>query len=503
MKYFKTFKIFEANEPVKDQSKEEEVKDASKDVPSADAKKDAPSTTINVVFKNTFNYDQIKINDSFNKTIDEALAQLEEFMKNENKDNILEVIYVNATGIASWVPTKYKGGNNQLAKDRGTSVVVEVKKRLKQYFDNKGIKAIKFVDSEIEGKVDEVKSKEIFVKFIEENYKSDVKKLITDLNAKGLIEIDLVKESKEKYSVKTVNQLKASKPDEVITLKVEAKNAQQIYDLMVKSPLYIRGTSKIGNIESLYRDASQLANVEIVINDPDLRNTDKEKPKEEKPKETANLKSISFNKDTAVPDAAGEEAIKLLIEYLNNVKPDDVESLIVIGHAEADDELNKKVFDANIKAVLKGKSGNDTVMTEAELANLRFILSMARCKTIFSRIKDLTNFANILNSKKFWMLPAGTIYGDKLQNQRIVQLVVIKTNGNQINTEEKAVPFGPAFKGSSVVVNVNKLMTDIGYSFSKIIPKLIGIQSYGTPVPSHLELAASPEKLANFKKEYM
>lgn len=486
MLYFKSFKLFEADE------KEGEKK------PSETS--DAPSTQINVVFKNTFNYDMIKINESFNKTMDDAIKQLDEFMKNENKDNRIDVIQVNATGVASWVPTKYKGGNEQLSKDRGTSIVAEVKKRLKQYFENKGIKEITFIDSEIAGVVDVNKSKEVFSKFIQDTYKSDPKKLVNDLKAAGLSEVNLVKEPKDKYDVKTVNQLKANKPDEVVTLKLEDANAQQIYDLMVKSPLYIKGTSKLGKIESLYRDASQLAKVEILINDPGSK---KEKPPEEPKTESINLRSVTFNKDTEDADAAGLEAIKILQDYLTKTSPDTIESLVFIGHAEADDELNKKVFDPKNDSLLKGKSGNNTIMSEAQLADLRFVLSIARCKAVYKAVAEMENFKKLLEAKKFWMLPVGTVYGDKLQNQRIVQIVSISTNGNQINTEKEAVPFGDKFKGSPVVAATNKNLKDLGYNFSKIIPNLIGIASYGKDVPRHLDLAKSTEALAKFKKEYV
>lgn len=486
MQYFKTFHMFEADETVK----------TAEEKPATVA-----STTINVVFKNTFNYDMIKINDSFNKTMDDAIKQLDEFMKNENKDNVIEVIQINATGIASWVPTKYKGGNVQLSKDRGESVVAEVKKRLIQYFENKGIKNIKFVDSEINGVVDYNKSKEIFTKFISDNYKSNVNKLITDLKTVGLTEISLVKEPKEKYDVRTVNQLQSKKPDEVITLKVEEKNAQQIYDLLAKTPLYVKGTAKIGKIESLYRETSQLAKVEILINDPKNR---KEIPPEEKVEENIDLKSVSFNKDTEVADAPGEEAIKKLIDYLNKTSADKISSLIIIGHAEADDELEgkPKVFNPKNDKLLKGKSGNDTIMSEAELANLRFVLSIARCKTVYKAIQNNENFKKLVDSKKFWMLPAGTVFGDKLANQRIVQIVVLSTDGKAINTE-KSVDYGTEFRTSPVLAAVNKNILDLGYNSGKLIPQVIGITSYGKDVPSHLELAKSPEKLAAFKKEYV
>lgn len=503
MQFFKNFKIFEADE-----------KPVEKPADPAPVKKEeganAPAFKESFTFRNTFTYNKIAVNESFEKTMQEAIAKLDEFMKNENKDNIVEVVQINANGYASWVPTKYGSkvysikNNQTLANDRGTSIANEVKKRVQKYFADKGIKDINFKASEIKGTVDYKNSKEVFAKFIKDNY--DAKSIITELQKHGAQTMTLVKDvtkvdKPEQYL--NVNQYAEKFPDNVIKLKVEEKNGQAIYDALLKTPIYVLSTSHLGagnnSIETAYRNSTQYAVVEIGVNDPT-----RDIPREEEKPAPANLKKILFEKDTDKPTADGTAAIKALVEYLQNTKIDNIQHLILIGHAEADDELGKKTFDPKNEKYLKGKDGKDTIMTEAELADLRFLLSVARCKAVYRAIANLESTKKLLEKKGLWLLPAGTYFGNKLtkpDDQRQCQVVVLTKQG-EINTEP-AIPYGNDFKTSAILKEINDNIRNLGFNFSKFVPKVLNATDYGSPVPNHLETAKDPTALAHWKSQFV
>lgn len=517
MQYFKPFKIFEADVPNPPEEKKEDVKtDTTKSTTDKPAAAEAPSYRAEVVFKNTFNYNKVEVNDSFEKTMTDAIAKLDEFMKNENKDNVVEVVQINATGSASWVPTTYKSNkydikNNQtLALDRAKSIADEVRKRIEKYFKDKGITDIQYKNSEIKGNVDYKGSQETFAKFIKEKY--NAKTLIEELKKKGAATIKLIKDVSKVQDASqylNVNQYAEKNPDNVKTVTVDDAHGQEIYDDMQKSPLYVLYTARLGSdkgknesIETAYRDSTQYAKVEIVVNDPS-------ELKEEKPPAPtdAGIKSITFDKDVDKVDANGTAAIKLLTDYLSKLDVNTVKSFILIGHSEADDELNKITFNPNNESHLKDKAGKETIMSEKQLADLRFILSIARCKTVYRAIQNIENVKKLIAKKAFWMLPAGTIFGEKLvssgstaEKQRIVQVVVL-TDKQEINTEASAVPYGTDFK-SPVLTQINNNIKLLGYSFSKLVPQLLGANTFGVEVPAHLDLAKDENALAHFHNQY-
>lgn len=503
MQYFKNFKIFEADEkpaePVKEPAKE----------PAKEEATNAPAFKESFTFRNTFQYNKIAVNESFEKTMQEAIEKLDEFMKTENKDNIVEVVQINANGYASWVPTKYGSkvysikNNQTLANDRGTSIANEVKKRIQKYFADKGIKDINFKASEIKGAIDYKNSKEVFYKFIKDNY--DAKSIITELQKHGAQTMTLVKDvdkvqNPEQYL--NVNQYAEKFPDNVMKLKVEEKNGQAIYDALLKTPIYVLSTSHLGagnnSIETAYRNSTQYAVVEIGVNDPN-----KIKPMEEEKPTPVNLKKILFEKDVDKPTSEGEAAIKALVEYLQNTKLEDIQHLILIGHAEADDELGKKKFDPKNKKYLKGKDGKDTIMTESELADLRFLLSVARCKTVYRAIAGLESTKKLVEKKIVWLLPAGTCFGDRLKpdDQRQCQVVIL-TKNSEVNTEP-ALPYGKDFKSSPLLKEINQNVRDLGINFTKFVPKVLNSADFGSPVPNHLEMAKNPTALASWKSDFV
>lgn len=483
MQYFKSFKIFEAN----------------------DTNSPPPSYEETFTFRNTFNYNKTAVNESFEKTMQEAITKLDTFMKNENKDNRVDVVQINANGFASWVPTKYKGTtyaikNNQvLAEDRAKSIADEVKKRIQKYFTDKGIKDIKYSNSEIKGSIDYKNSKELFSKFIKEKFKADT--LIAELKKQGIKSMKFVKDAskvEKPESWMNVNQYASQYADNTITVNVEDKNAQQIYDALINTPIYVLGTSHLNGVETMYRDNTQYATVEILINEPSERPKEEPETKEELP----TLKSIQFEKDVDTPTADGENSIKILIDYLNKTPIENIKNLILIGHAEGDDELGKKVFDVKNEAPLKDKANKETNMSEKELANLRFVLSIARCKKVYRAIQNLKIVPELIKKKAIWLLPAGTVFGDVLPEQKVVQVVVITSKDNVINTEP-SVNFGNDFKGSPILAKINQNVSALGYNFSKFIPKVLGEKTFADPVPEHLKLAKDPVALQNWTNQFV
>lgn len=507
MKYFK---LFEADETVQKPVTETTTKEPEKKTDDGEL----PSTTISVTFVNTFEYNLVKPNESFQKSMNDARNQLDEFMKNENKDGKVDVVQINASGYASWVPTKYKSNdyevknNNVLAKDRAESIAGEVKKEIEKYFKDKNIPNIQYKKSELKGTTDYETSKKVFREFLEKYFKANPKNLVTELLKTNLNNVTLIKEPKADNKLYdgfiTTTEYGAKHPNDVVKLTVEEKNAQQIYDLMMKSPIFVRGTYDLksgdNKIKDWYRQRTQYAKVDIIINDPE-----KTKPKEE-PKQDPiknELESITFDKDVDTIDANGEKAMKKLIDFLNSFDMNRVQHLILIGHAEADDELDKVVFDPNNKEPLKNpKTGKVTNMSEAELADLRFVLSIARLKKVYQGIKDLKGTKQLYAGKKFWIFPAGTYFGEKLKDhQRIVQIVVLTTDGQELNTEINAVPFGKSFESSPVLSSLNAYIKQLGYNINKLIVKYLGPSSIEVPVPNHIEMAKDPNKLANFRRD--
>lgn len=521
MIFFKNYKLFEADES-KPEQKPEDKKEGQE---GQEGQTTAPTFNKTFTFKNTFNYNKIDINDSFEKTMGDAIAELDKFMKEENKNNVINVIQINASGFASWVPTRYKNkvyavnNNNTLANDRAASIAEEVKKRITKYFNDKGIKKLNFEKSELKGSIDYKNSKQVFSDYIKKNY--NAKSLVAEINnikPQGPKEIKFVKDvtkvqNPEKYL--NVNDYATKYADNVVTLKTDDANAEQVYQNMLKTPMYVLYTSHLkanNGVETTYRNSTQYATVEILINEENLI----QPPTKNEP-QTNELKQISFEKDVDKPDADGQAAIKILVDYLTKTPVDQIKNLILIGHAEGDDELNppKIKFDPNNQEKLKqneagaaGTSGQakqiKTIMTEAQLADLRFVLSIARSKTVYRAIANLDTVKKLIEKKALWLLPSGTLFGDQLaaspsKNQRIVQVVVQKTDSKVINTTPE-VSYGTEFKDPTLT-KINAYVKELNYNFGKLISKVLNPADFGSPVPNHIELAKDPNKLANFHND--
>lgn len=510
MIFFKEFKLFEADEKT-------EPKDPATDQKNQQGqeKVEGPVYREKFTFKNSFNYNKIAVNDSFEKTMKEAIDKLDQFMNNENKEKIVNVVQINASGFASWVPTQYKNkvyalnNNKTLANDRAASIAEEVKQRIIKYFNDKGIKKINFEKSEIKGSIDYKNSKQVFSDYIKNNY--NAKSLVEEINnikPQGPKDLKFVKDvskitDPEKYL--NVNDYATKHADNILTIKSDLANADQIYENMQKTPLYVLYTSHLksgGGVETAYRNSTQYAVVEIAINDKS-ETTTPPPPQQEK----ANLKSISFQDDVDTPDADGTAAIKMLVEYLNKTKADQIENLILLGHAEGDDELNppKIKFDPNNQQKLKDKDGKETIMTEAQLCDLRFVLSIARCKAVYRSVENLETIKELVKRKALWLLPCGTLFGDELSksanhNQKIVQIVVQTKNGTT-NTEP-TVDYGDQLK-TPTLTKINAFVNELNYNFSKFIPKVFNSNDFGSPVPNHLELAKDPNALATWHKQFV
>ena len=518
MQYFKQFKTFEADVPNPEEKKPEEKTEAPTDKPveqPAESKPegDLPSFKTSVTFKNTFNYNKIEINDSFEKTMQDALKKLDEFMKTENKDNKVEVVQVNAQGFASWVPTTYKAKgydvkNNQvLAADRAKSIALEVKKRVQKYFKEKGIEDVKYVASDITGNVDYNNSQQTFSNFIKNKY--NPKSLVEELKKKGAATLKMVKDPTkvtDPQQYLNVNQYGEKHPDNVKTVTVDDAHGQEIFDDMQKSPLYVLYTARLGNekgkadsVETAYREATQYAVVDISINDPSVSGKEEKKPPVDS---NVTLKSITFDKDVDKMDAQGVEADKVLVEYLKNVDVKSIKLLCLVGHAEADDELGKNKFDPNHEDYLKDKAGKKTIMTEKQLADLRFELSISRCKAVYKSIQELPNVKELIAAKSFWMVPVGTAYGGVVKEQRIVQIVVVTKDNKEINTQPE-VKMGTDFGSSQIAATFNKLTGDLKYNINKLVAKLLGINSFGAEVPNHLDLAKDVNALMQWHNQYV
>jgi hypothetical protein len=218
------------------------------------------------------------------------------------------------------------------------------------------------------------------------------------------------------------------------------------------------------------------------------------------------LRAISFQMDSYNADSQGEVNIEALVSYLKTLNPNSVKSFILIGHANADQELGKTTFDPSNFGLLSDRSGKETVMSERQLEELRFILSMGRAKTVFRAIEDLPVTQELISQKKFWMLPAGTLFGSELSqgntNQNIVQLVILTNDDMEINTNVGTVKYGNEFKGP-VLEKLNSRVRDLGYTFSKLVPLLLNGKTFAIMPPDFKELANDPNGLSAFVKQFI
>lgn len=218
------------------------------------------------------------------------------------------------------------------------------------------------------------------------------------------------------------------------------------------------------------------------------------------------LDPISFQTDSYEPDVNGINSIQKVVSFLKDVDHSTINRFIIIGHAVADKELGKVVFDPKNEGVLYKKDGKQTQLSEADLANLRMILSLGRAKSVFRAIEDLPITKELINGKKVFLLPAGTLFGDRLVtnsiDQNVVQIVILTNDGHEINTLSKALPFGTNFKESVILTDVNNLIRALNYNFSKFIPAFLGANTFGSPLPNYIELATKPNSLAHFTNQY-
>lgn len=215
--------------------------------------------------------------------------------------------------------------------------------------------------------------------------------------------------------------------------------------------------------------------------------------------------SISFKQDSYEMDSLGETELLKLSSFLSSVDTEGIKQFIIIGHSGADPKLGKVKFDPKNESTLyNAVTGRETMYSEAELADLRFLLSVGRSKTLFRALSNLSKFQKLISDKKFWMLPLGSEFGNELQfkNQNVVQIVILTTDGKEINSEKDLVPFGADFSKSPVLAKTNQLIRNLGYNYSKFIPGVIGASSFGSEIPNYIEMATNPNSLGAFKKQY-
>lgn len=218
--------------------------------------------------------------------------------------------------------------------------------------------------------------------------------------------------------------------------------------------------------------------------------------------EAGEISSISFTVDSYKID---EQGINLLAKFLSlyeTLDADAIKSFIIIGHAGADKKLGKVTFDPKNHSSLYDKQGRRTAFSEHDLADLRLVLSIGRCKTFFNEIKEIELTKTLIDQQKLWMFPAGTVFGHELQysNQNIVQVVIILENGKVINTTPN-VPYGAQLKGPSTN-RINQHIRDLGYNFTKLIQGLLSFQTFDKPIPEYMELAINRERFLNFTNRY-
>jgi hypothetical protein len=174
------------------------------------------------------------------------------------------------------------------------------------------------------------------------------------------------------------------------------------------------------------------------------------------------IEPISFLPDSYEPDEAGKASITKLISYLNQVDANSIKQLILIGHAAADPELNRISFNPENEAPIRDNLGRQTIMSEFDLANLRMLLSLGREKSVYRAISEIKSVNDLRLGGKLWMLPAGTEFGNDLTrkniNQNVVQIVIITTDNNEINSLVDAIPFGTDFSSSPVLKRINNLI---------------------------------------------
>ncbi len=190
-----------------------------------------------------------------------------------------------------------------------------------------------------------------------------------------------------------------------------------------------------------------------------------------------NVNSISFMPDSYVPDNQGAEELQFLLSFLNGIDVNGIKHFLIIGHAAADMELGKAKFNLNNKSYLL-KDGKETYHTERELERIRLITSLGRSKAVYQGLMKSQKFRELENDRKVYILPVGTEFGEALyskkRKQNIVQIVIITTSNEEINTESDCIQIGDFNNGPSIS-RVNQYIANHGINFNKLIKYWIGI----------------------------
>ncbi|WHZ06875.1 MAG: hypothetical protein OJF59_000628 [Cytophagales bacterium] len=225
---------------------------------------------------------------------------------------------------------------------------------------------------------------------------------------------------------------------------------------------------------------------------------------------TMSLTPITFKTDSYEPDENGVKAIAGLDTYLKQIAPEKIKFLILLGHSNCCPKLNIPSFDVNSNEPVKLSNGHVTNLAQAQMADLSFILSIGRMKTVWKHLQNNSTLKGCDEMKKLWLFPAGCRYGNELkapgnlEDSRakisVVQIVIVTNDNEEINTNPE-LPYGEDFGNSPILSDLNKYIPALGYSINKLIVRYLGRESIGIELPDYLELASDPNRQAAWRRD--
>jgi hypothetical protein len=496
MKYFKNYSHF-LLEYYQDEDNKKENNNTN-----------APYDSFIVTFNNEFKYNGAKVDEETYKTyLNKAIKRLNEFItkntKNGKKPKIEEIELLTRAS-ASWVNTDYGNegnynyiNNKNLAEDRANNLSKRVTADIKNYLAKQGydVTKINFVNDNDKGIINNKASKEVLNNFIKDNFENNKELLVEEIRKQikryrpdrnpDDVEIKFFKTDEDK--LKTRPDYEADEKYYEV-LSPTKDNAEKIYNLLLKSPAYVTYTAKLENgenkIEDLYKKKAQYSKIKVVIN-PNNKPENKPDTTEEVSESPTKiiLNSIPFKKDSSVVRIGDE--YKLLLDTLKRYenKLNDLKYLLLIGHAESDDELVDNEgnpigsFNPNKNhRLINKKLKKKTYFTEDELADLRFILSMERTKNI---VKELHNdipeiIEKLIKNNKIVTYQLGTTFYEKLKdkNPRIVQIMIQFQNGF-VDTEKELGLFPSGAAKNNARIIEFKLIKALKYNIRKLYNKYL------------------------------
>lgn len=453
--------------------------------------------------------------------------------------------------------------NQQLANDRGKELADRVIEDVKVYLNKVGydVDSITFNIKSATGKIDNKRSRIVLNKFVTENFESNKTDLVNQMASAAGGKDKTAPNTKVKFFKDESDEIK-TRPDyedseenyEVFTL--EEVNADRIYELLSESPAYVTYTARLKSgdkeIRTYYKDIAQKAYVKVVINAEAKTVAPTPEPEEPEPEPKGkggkkfDLKSIPFKKDSSELASTVEyqNLVKIISDPTNNIK-----YVALVGHAEGDDELGKKTFDPNSKVRLtqsgpvksedpkvqkqlakkqqaeKQKRANlqqqaekqkrkmirmpsqekKTYFTENVLADLRFILGKERSKKVVTMLhNDLPEWTTKA-AKEFRLISMslGTMYGEKLTNQKIVQVFVQTEDGTWSDSESGLGLFPNGYNNNKAETDEVALMKALKYNLKAFYSQYARAdKQYTTKITPAYSQMANPKNTAQSRIYY-